>query len=77
MRLDRIAAELRPRSSWEAVDLGFSMVRQWWKPLYLAWFVVVSPIAIVLHLVLDQPVWLAALIIWWLRPLFDRVRCSF
>ena len=32
MRLDTVTAEIRPRSDWEAVDLGFAMVRRsFWR----------------------------------------------
>lgn len=73
MDLDRVAAVLRPRSSWEAIDLGFAMARRWWRPLWSGWVVVVLPVyALVWALLFDTP-WLAWLLLWWLRPLFDRV----
>lgn len=73
MQLDTVSVSLRPRNAWEAMDLGFSMVRVWWKPLYVAWIVGVLPVAIVVSLLCGSMPWLAALIMWWLKPLFDRV----
>lgn len=55
------------------MDLGFAMVRTWWKPLLVAWLVGVWPIAILVSLLCWKAPWLAALIIWWLKPLFDRI----
>ena len=34
MQLDSIAANVRMRSPWEAIDLGFAMVRTWWLIIY-------------------------------------------
>ena len=73
MQLEQAAIQLRARNSWEAVDLGAAMLRAWWRPLYGALLVVVVPIAVVLHLVLTTRPWLALLLTWWLKPLYDRV----
>jgi hypothetical protein len=37
MRLEDITAEVRPRGRWEAVDLGFAMVRRHFGRLLIAW----------------------------------------
>lgn len=80
MQLDHIRVVVRPRNPWESIDLGFSMVRLWWKPLYQLWFALVLPIFLALYLffywVLDL-LWLAALLMWWLKPLFDRIILHF
>ena len=55
------------------MDLGFSMVQRWWRPIYRAWFAVLLPLTLVLHLIFfDNPL-LAALALWWLKPFLDRV----
>ncbi len=46
--MDNIAARLRPRSKWEAVDLGFALVRQWWQPILIAWLLVSLPITLII-----------------------------
>jgi len=73
MKLEDIAAEVRPRQPWEAIDLGFSMVRAWWRPIFGAWLAVVIPLALIINAVGYERLWLAALIVWWLKPLYDRV----
>lgn len=72
MELERIAIALRPRSGWEAVDLGFGMARQWWRLFFGAWWVPFLPIAIALHLAFWEAPLIALLLLWWLKPLFDR-----
>lgn len=72
MELERVSVALRPRQPWEAVDLGFVMVRQWAAAVYAAFLAVFVPVAVALHLVFDERLWLAALLTWWLKPLFDR-----
>lgn len=73
MQLDRIQAVVRPRNAWESIDLGFSMVRQWWKSLYKLWFIFVLPIFLLVYLLFYDNWWLPILIIWWLKPGFDRI----
>ncbi len=73
MDLERIAVTLRPREGWEAIDLGYAMVRRFAGPVYAAWTVAVVPPAIVLGLALHSHPYLALAALWWLKPLFDRV----
>ena len=73
MRLDRANIVLRSRDSWEAIDLGATMIRAWWRPVYGAWLTVVLPIAVSIHVLLATAPWLALLVLWWLKPLYDRV----
>lgn len=71
MQLDRLSLVLRQRNPWEAIDLGFAMARAWWRPIYAAWLAAFVPITLVAFLLLP-PDW-AALLIWWLKPAFDRI----
>ena len=43
MRTDRVQVALRSREGLEAVDLGFRMVREWWRPLAATWLLFVLP----------------------------------
>ena len=75
MDLERVAAVIRPRSPWEAIDLGFGMVRAWWRPLGAAWLAIVAPawwLAFLPFLLFGRP-GLGLFAAWWLRPVFDRV----
>ena len=73
MQLDALSAVLRPRQHWEAIDLGFTMVQRWLWPVYRAWFALLLPLFLVLNLACWQQPWLAALLLWWLKPLLDRI----
>jgi hypothetical protein len=57
------------------MDLGFTMLRRWWRPVYAAHALVFLPLAAAIFAAcwaLDR-LWLAMLLIWWLEPLYDRV----
>jgi hypothetical protein len=73
MNLDRIAAVLRPRSPWQAVDLGFILLRSIYRDVCAAWLIGVLPVWLVLFVALRDWPWLAILILWWLKPFFDRI----
>ena len=73
MQLEQATITLRAREPWEAVDLGAVMLRTWWRPVYGALIAVVVPVAVLLHLVLLDWPWLALLLTWWLKPLYDRI----
>ncbi|MEW8050246.1 MAG: hypothetical protein AB2792_03435 [Candidatus Thiodiazotropha sp.] len=70
MDLARIAVKLRPRQAWESIDLGFAMARKWYMPLWFLWLCSALPIMVVLAL-LPLPLWLAGLILWWMKPLYE------
>lgn len=75
MRLDRLTVNLRARSPWEAVELGSALVRHHaaaiWKPWLLATlplFAAINALAWAFDLF-----WLAGFVVWWLKPVFERV----
>jgi len=70
----QIRIKVRPRSSWEAIDLGLRMLQHWAGPIWRAWFLLLIPLAALCHLLLyvAEP-WLIGLILWWLKPLYDRI----
>lgn len=73
MELEHLAIEARRRSGWEALDLGLVMLRQWRAPVYRAWFATWGLSALILSpLLWWSPVWFG-LLLWWLKPMFDRV----
>jgi hypothetical protein len=71
VQLDQLSVVLRQRNPWEAIDLGFAMVRQWWWDAYAAWLTVFVPVAVASCLLLP-PVW-AFVLVWWLNPATERV----
>jgi hypothetical protein len=72
VQLERLSVELRPRGGWEALDLGFQMARTWWRPVWGVWLAVYLPLALVLHAAFQDRLWVAVLVLWWLKPLLDR-----
>lgn len=75
MQLDRAQVVLRPRTSWEAMELGTALMRAHARPLWRAWFIASVPLLVLLNVAgwaIDQTM-LAALAMWWLKPLFDRL----
>jgi hypothetical protein len=71
MRTDTIAIELRPRSEWEAVDLGLELARAWFGPLGTAWVTAYAAPALLLVAVSPWPLATACLA-WLLRPWAER-----
>ena len=60
-------------SGLEAMDLGVTMARHWWRRLLASWLVTILPWFIVVWAIFwPHPIW-AALVLWWLKPLWDRV----
>jgi len=77
MRLEDMTVTLRPRQPWEAVDLGCAMVRRDFGRLMTLWASTVLPLWIVVCVIFrDMPVWIP-LVVWWLKPLYDRVPLFF
>lgn len=75
MKVDKIVAVIRPRNHYEALDLGIALTRQAGWALWKPWFVVTLP-AFALCNLLGWYLgiqWLAALLMWWLKLLFDRI----
>jgi len=73
MNLDRVAAVIRPRSYPESVDLGFRMLRAWWRPVAGAWAVVGVPVCAVVAAACYRWPGAALVLLWWMKPLFARV----
>ncbi|MBL8115869.1 MAG: DUF4129 domain-containing protein, partial [Acidobacteria bacterium] len=73
MQLSLIAAEVRPRTPWEAVDHGFGLVRRFARHVFPPWLAVLTAGWLLVILPLHaHPGW-AFVVLWWLRPIFDRV----
>jgi hypothetical protein len=72
VQLERLSVQLRPRGGWEAVDLGFQMARSWWRSIWGVWLSVYLPAAFALHAAFHDRLWIAIVLLWWLKPAFDR-----
>ena len=73
MHLSKAQAVLRPRNTWEAMDLGILLARRHAGLLMGTWALVTLPLFALLSLLLWQHPTAVALIIWWLKPAFERL----
>jgi hypothetical protein len=77
MRLEDITVTLRPRQPWESVDLGCAMVRRDYGAIIALWACTVVPLWVLVCVLLrSSPEWIP-LVVWWLKPLYDRVPLFF
>ncbi len=76
MRPDKLAVALRPRSGFEACDLGLRLAQRCARPLFLANLALVMGVSSLAYLIcavlLDVPA-VGVLVVWWLKPLYDRL----
>lgn len=75
MRPEHLDVNLRPRSSWEAMELGTALVRRHAAAIWKPWLLLTVPLFVLFNAVgwaLDM-LWLAGLLMWWLKPLFARL----
>lgn len=75
MKLEALTVALRPRTAWEACELGMALVRRYAGAIWKPWLLVTLPLLIALNAAgwaLDL-LWLSGLLMWWLKPWFDRI----
>lgn len=65
MRLEDVTVEIRPRSDWEAVDAGLAMARRDFWRCWGLWLLAVLPMAGLLYMWRDHPVWWILVFFWW------------
>ncbi|HEY0502726.1 MAG TPA: DUF4129 domain-containing protein [Lysobacter sp.] len=75
MKIEALTVALRPRTAWEAVELGTALTRRHARAIWLSWlwltlpaFALVNALAWAFDLL-----WLASVAMWWLKPAFDRI----
>lgn len=73
MPLSSAEAALRPRSPWEAVDLGVHLAQRHAGLLLGSWAALTLPLLAVLSLLLWRWPGLVLLLFWWLKPAFERL----
>lgn len=70
MQLNNLVITARPRTPWQAMDLGIRFAIQHYIPLVFGWLLWATPVLALSMLWLEP--WYALAIIWWLKPLFER-----
>ncbi|MBF6025991.1 DUF4129 domain-containing protein [Lysobacter niastensis] len=75
MRIETLTVALRPRTAWEAVELGMALVRRHAAAIWTPWLALTLPVLVLVNLLAWSigAIWLAGLAMWWLKPLFDRI----
>jgi hypothetical protein len=73
MRLEDIAVNLRVRTPYESIDLGYSMVMAWRRDVFPIWMSVYFGFGLIINLLCFAKPIVALFILWWLKPAFDRV----
>lgn len=74
MDLSQIDIQLEKRSNAEAVQLGFVIARRYFMSLAIASLLPMLPFILLgtLLVLVGQPIW-ASILVWWLKPFYDRV----
>ncbi len=74
MDVSRISVRLRPRNVSESIDLGIKLLQQCYQPVFLSWFIITLPAFLLLNIIFYQKPLIAALIFWWLMPIWERAQ---
>ena len=73
MELEKVTAEIRPRTQWEAIDLGVRMVSKHAVSLFKAWMSSVYLLAVLIFLLCYQSIFWGVFLVWWLKPVWEQV----
>lgn len=75
MKIEALTVALRPRSAWEAVELGTALTRRHAGAIWKPWLLLALPVFVLVNLLAWSlgVMWLASVVVWWLKPLFDRI----
>jgi len=72
VQLESLAVRLRPRTPFEAADLGVRLGQATAKSVYLCYAIVAAPFMILAFASYDIHATLPTLVIWWAKPWLDR-----
>ncbi len=73
MRLTDASVAIRPRSNWEAIDLGVLLARQHLRVLFCSWLLISVPVFVLITAALWNYPSVAMCVLWLLKPAFDRL----
>jgi len=74
MKLDDITTHIRLRTPWEAADLGFAMVQNNWRGIFPAWTLLLFSLSLIVWLLMPSTyAGYIPILLWWLKPVYDRV----
>jgi hypothetical protein len=72
VQLDALAVRLRPRTPFEAADLGVRLCQSTARSIYSCYALVAVPLMILALASYEISAWLPGLVIWWAKPWLDR-----
>lgn len=64
MRLEDVTMEIRPRTDWEAIDSGLAMVRRDFWRCWLLWWLVLTPVWMLIYPMRESPWWWLTVMLW-------------
>ncbi len=73
MNLSELQLKTQVRTPWQALDTGILLARRWYFPLLLAWMLPAFSLYLLLGVSFYDSPWLAMLLVWWCKPLLDRL----
>ncbi|HJW45016.1 MAG TPA: DUF4129 domain-containing protein [Lysobacter sp.] len=75
MRIEDLTVALRPRTAWEAVELGTTLARRHVMAVWKPWLLLSLPVLVLVNALgwAIDAIWLAGIAMWWLKPAFARV----
>lgn len=73
MQVNETSLVIRPRSPWEAIDLGVLLARRHWRLLLSTWAIATVPLFALLTLLLWEHPTVVLALMWWLKPAFERL----
>jgi len=74
VNVSRAEIVLRERRFWESLDVAGPMYRRWMGPIAVFFGAPFAVVVAALMVALSHvPPWVPALVIWWLKPLWDRL----
>jgi hypothetical protein len=73
MRLSDASVVIRPRNTWEAMDLGVLLNQRHRGLLMGSWALISLPVFMLLSLLFWESPSVALLLFWWLKPAFERL----
>ncbi|MFC3815349.1 DUF4129 domain-containing protein [Lysobacter sp. GCM10012299] len=75
MKIESLTVALRPRTAWEAVELGTALTRRHAAAIWKPWLALTVPVLLLVNALAwaTDTLWLAGVVMWWLKPVFDRI----
>jgi len=72
VQVDALALKLRPRTPYEAADLGTRLCQSAWRDVYRCYLVVAVPVILLCLASVEIAGWLPTVALYWLKPWLDR-----